>query len=391
MGASPLYYLLLPFLTAYFAVTFFLGEYWLASTLVLMWIIAIPMDEIVGDNWARIDEKRPFVLKAILYAQLPTLAIVTVLLAYYLSDWTFLGPTINAARGATEFWQLAMALFAIGVFYGIAGINVAHELIHRNNRFAVWTGRWLLSFSLDTGFALEHLYGHHINVATPKDPATAPRGMGFWTFFVRMLYQGNRNAWLIEKRFLEKRGQRVWSFHNRFITGQLMSLLWIVLFAAADGVRGVAIFIVLALFGKLYLEITNYIEHYGLVRVEGTRVEGRHAWNSSRRISNWLLFNLPRHSDHHVRPNRNYWELEARTDAPQLPNGYFIMAAMSLFPPLFRKKMAERLVIWDRDYATPEERALVAAMAGGAEKTGMSSASTSAVMPPMRSRSRSGP
>src|SRR5690606_19740926 len=132
-------------------------------------------------------------------------------------------------------------------------------------------------------------------------------------------------------------------------------------------------------------EITNYIEHYGLVRVEGTRVEPRHSWNSSRRVTNWLLFNLPRHSDHHVRPNRNYWELEARTDAPQLPHGYFIMAAMALVPSIFRRKMEPRLEIWDRDYATPGERALVAAMAGGPASAGMPSPSTKAAMPPIRS------
>ena len=46
----------------------------------------------------------------------------------------------------------------------------------------------------------------------------------------------------------------------------------------------------------------------------------------------------------------------------------------------FRGALAE-LAIWDRDYATPGERALVAEIAGGAEKTGMPSPSTSAVIP----------
>lgn len=387
-----MYFLLLPLLTALFAFSFVMGGEWLAATLIVMWIVAIPMDELVGNNWARLEEKNTLFLKSILYLQLPTLVIVTFLFAYYLSDWTFLGSVINDARARTEWWQFAMAVFAVGIFYGIAGINVAHELIHRNHRLAVETGRWLLSFSLDTGFAIEHVYGHHLNVATAKDPATAPRGMNFWTFYVRMLYRGNLNAWEIEKKFLAKRGHAVWSLHNRFITGQLMSLVWVVLFAAAAGWRGVLVFLFVALFGKLYLEITNYIEHYGLVRVEGTRVEARHSWNSSRRVSNWLLFNLPRHSDHHVRPNRNYWELESRKDAPQLPNGYFIMAAVTLIPPLFFKKMAPRLAVWDRDYATPGERALLASMAGGGGggNVEVSRPASNASMPPIRSSTGTG-
>jgi hypothetical protein len=379
-----------------FAATFLLGGAWLAMSLLLVWIIAIPMDELVGDNWARIEEKRPGLWMAVLYAQLPTLVIVTFLFAYYWSDWTFLGPVVNEARERTGWLAMTMAIIVLGIFYGIAGINVAHELVHRTNRLAVWTGRWLLSFSFDTAFSLEHVYGHHINVGTAKDPATAPRGMPFWRFYIRMLYQGNLNAWRIEKRFLEKRGLPVFSLHNRFITGQLMSLSWVVLFALAAGWVGVLLFLGLALWGKLYLELTNYIEHYGLVRADGTRVEARHSWNSSRRITNWILFNLPRHSDHHVRPHRNYWELEARKDAPQLPYGYFITAIVALFPSVYKRMMAPLVEAWDRDFATPAERAAVAAQAAQAAQAAgaggpIPSSSSSVAMPPMRSRRGSGP
>jgi len=381
-----LYFLLLPILSAFFTATFILGGWWLVVPLVIMWAVAIPMDEMVGDNWAKLDEKNPTFLKAILYLQLPTLAIVTFLFAYYLSDWTFLGAQINEARANTHWYQMAVALFSLGIYYGIAGINVAHELVHRTSRLAVLTGRWLLSFSFDTAFSLEHVYGHHINVATPKDPATAPRGMTMPRFYFRMLWLGNRNAWRIEKRFLAKRGRSVWSLKNRFITGQLMSLVWVALFAAADGIKGVLIFLVISFWGKLYLEITNYIEHYGLVRVEGTRVEARHSWNSSRRLTNFMLFNLPRHSDHHVRPNRNYWELEARKDAPQLPHGYFIMAITSFFPGIYMRMMAPLLEKWDREFATPGERALVADYWGnGGSAT--PSADSKVSIPSMRSSS----
>ena len=358
----------------------------------LTWLIAIPVDEAVGDNWSRqLEQRHPTFLKALLYLQLPALSLTTFFFAYYLSDWTFLGPALDVARERTVGFHMFMTIGVVAMFYGIAGINVAHELVHRNNRTAVTVGRWLLSFSLDTGFSLEHVYGHHVNVGTLKDPATAPRGINLWWYYVRAIVHGNRNAWRIEKRFLAKRGRPVWSLRNRFITGQLMSLVWIVLFAVAAGWVGVVAFLFVALWSKLYLELTNFIEHYGLVRVEGTRVEARHSWNSSRRLTNWMLFNLPRHADHHIKPGKNYWELDARRDAPQLPHGYFMMAGMAMVPPIFRRKMHPFLEVWDRDHASDAERALIAsrgvAAAGNVETPAVPARST---MSRIRSRSRAG-
>lgn len=373
-------------------VCFLIGGYWLTVPAILTWALAVPIDEVVGDNWSLRLERSPTFLKTLLYLQLPSLAIATFFFAYYLSDWTFLGEVVNQARDGTSDLALAIVVAAMALFYGISGINVAHELVHRTSRRDVLIGRWLLSFSLDTAFAIEHVYGHHINVGTRKDPATAPRGMGFWRFFPRILWQANRNAWRIERRFLERRGQPVWSWHNRFLTGQAMSLVWIALFAFAGGWLALGLFLFAAIWSKLYLELTNYIEHYGLVRAEGARVEPRHSWNSSRRLTNWILFNLQRHADHHVKPGKNYWELEARTDAPQLPHGYFLMAIYALVPPLFFRKVDPLVADWDRNYASDAELAVIAAEAApGGAMVEMPSVAASSSMPDVRANTRVGP
>jgi len=57
-----------------------------------------------------------------------------------------------------------------------------------------------------------------------------------------------------------------------------------------------------------YLEVINYIEHYGLQRDtdENGIVESiskMHSWNSH---SNTLLFRIQRHSDHHAHSFRPY-------------------------------------------------------------------------------------
>ena len=56
-------------------------------------------------------------------------------------------------------------------------------------------------------------------------------------------------------------------------------------------------------------------------------------------MTNFFLFNLQRHSDHHASPGRRYQVLRHFDQAPQLPNGYAGMVLLALVPPLWRKVM----------------------------------------------------
>jgi len=63
-------------------------------------------------------------------------------------------------------------------------------------------------------------------------------------------------------------------------------------------------FVLEAYLSIFYLEAINYIEHYGLSRKklengEYEKVTIRHSWNAPHRFSNYILFKLQRHSDHH--------------------------------------------------------------------------------------------
>ncbi|MFW6052244.1 MAG: fatty acid desaturase, partial [Myxococcota bacterium] len=115
-----------------------------------------------------------------------------------------------------------------------------------------------------------------------------------------------------------------------------------------------------ALFGKSLLEIVNYMEHYGMVRNPETPVQPRHSWNTNRRISSWTMFNLTRHSHHHAQGEVPYQELKPYADAPMMINGYLTTMVVALIPPLWHKLMTPKVLAWDRDYATPEERDLAA-------------------------------
>ena len=110
--------------------------------------------------------------------------------------------------------------------------------------------------------------------------------------------------------------------------------------AIACGLAGVV--------GFLLLETINYIEHYGLVRER--RADGRwerpgpsHSWNSEHTLGRIILYELVRHTDHHMHAGRKYPALEERGDAPQLPFGYPACMLLALLPPVWFRVMDRRL------------------------------------------------
>ena len=97
----------------------------------------------------------------------------------------------------------------------------------------------------------------------------------------------------------------------------------------------------------LHIENANYIEHYGLRRrviegkvdIDGEPVFERpgwfHAWDTAERLTNYMLFKIQRHPDHHTNAGRPYQILRTFPDSPTLPTGYAGMFVLSWFPPLF--------------------------------------------------------
>ncbi len=288
---------------------------------------------------------------------------------------TVIGIDVEAARAASGFWALLGALMGTGLFIGAAATNVAHELTHRTqDRLAMLTGRWLLAFSFDTSFSIEHVYGHHRNVCTSADPATSRRGEYALAFFLRSTLRGNISAWRIETDRLRRKELEAWSRHNRMITGQLMSLTIFALVFAIGGIWAAIAFIIVAVQGKLYLELVNFIEHYGLVRVPGKGVEARHAWNTYKLISSGLLYNLPRHSHHHMYAAKPFWALEKEPEGPTYPYGYMTMILISLVPPVWHRVVDPLLAEWDQTSASDGERAILMNDGFLSAQSGMSAA-----------------
>jgi alkane 1-monooxygenase len=250
---------------------------------------------------------------------------------------------------------------ATGLLIGFVGRLTAHELTHRTwDPVSMFIGRWLLAFSFDTTFSIEHVYGHHRYIGTPKDPATAPRGRSVYSHIVLSTLRGNVSAWKIEADRLRKKRLPVVSWHNAVLRGHLMSAVLVAVAFAMGGVSAAAYFVVCALWGKALLEIVNYMEHYGIVRDPGLPVEPRHSWNTNRRVSSWTMFNLTRHSHHHAQGEVPYHQLRPYPNAPMMIGGYVTTIVVAMIPPLWHRWMTPKLLGWDRDFATDQERRLAA-------------------------------
>ena len=245
---------------------------------------------------------------------------------------------------------------------GSLGIVGAHELTHRKkDKFDMFIGNWLLSFSWDCNFAIEHVYGHHKNVCLPNDPASAKRGENVYLFILKAIINEQISGWKIESNRLQRKKLSLFSIQNRMTIGYMRSLSITILIFMFGGIIGVLFFLLCSLVSKIYLEAINYIEHYGLVREKGKPVRMRHSWNSNHFFSSIYLYNVTRHSDHHRNTNLKFWELNPiEKEAPILPYGYLTMLYLALFFPfLYNRIMRKELVNWDQNYANDFERNLV--------------------------------
>ena len=228
------------------------------------------------------------------------------------------------------------------------GINVGHELGHRHHKIEVFLGELMLITSLNTHFLPYHNGGHHFNVATPNDAATARKNEPLYVFWIRSHFSSYLQAWQIENNRLRHENQSVLSLQNKMVGYSIANVLILSAIYYFFGVTALISFIAAAVIGILQLETVNYIEHYALLRNKNEhgryeKVRHHHSWNSDHIIGKLMLFNLSRHSDHHYNGSKPYQVLKSLPESPQMPTGYPGMMLLSLIPPLWFKYMNNKI------------------------------------------------
>lgn len=303
----------------------------------LVYILIPLLDRLIGTDLNNPPEAAVAQLEAdkyyrwIVYAYIPSQFITTI--------W---GAWLVVNRDLTGFQYIGLVL-SVGAISGLA-INTGHELSHKRDSMGRWMAKITLAPVAYGHFFVEHVRGHHKNVATPDDPASSKMGENFWAFLPRTMIGSIRSAWHIEADRLQRLGKPVWTLENDNLQAWAMTVVFFGALVLWLGWAALPFLLLQAFYGASLLEVINYIEHYGLLRQKDAsgrfvRCAPEHSWNSNHIVTNLVLYQLQRHSDHHAHPTRSFQALRHFEESPQLPSGYASMLIPAYIPFLWFRQM----------------------------------------------------
>ncbi len=322
----------------------YFGGIWSFSGLVFTFVflptieIILPIDTSNYDNETVIERTKNKFFDFLLYLNVP---IVYGALLYTL---------LKITQNNLSVFEIVGMVLSLGIILGSNGINVAHELGHRNNMFEKILGKILLIPSHYTHFFIEHNHGHHLNVSTPKDPSTAKYNQNLYAFWWQTITGTYTKAWEIQLKLNQVENRKIYAIKSDMFWFTIIQITYLILLFVFFGTIGLIIGFFAGIVGILLLETINYIEHYGLKRNllpsgRFERVSEKHSWNSNHTIGRIMLYELTRHSDHHFKSQKKYQILEYHDVSPQMPFGYPTSMVMSFFPPLWFSVMNKRIPV----------------------------------------------
>jgi alkane 1-monooxygenase len=252
--------------------------------------------------------------------------------------------SLNTLLNTDSAYEIIGIILSASIVMATNGINVGHELGHRKSLFSRTCSKLLYLPCQYMHFFIEHNYGHHINVATPDDPATAKYKQNLYSFWISSVINTYLSAWRIQLKLLRVSKQSFISLKNDMIFYTLFQISFLIFIYLNYGLITTIYSVLMSVVSFLFLETINYVEHYGLLRKiksngKYERVKPHHSWNSNHTIGRITLYELTRHSDHHFKSSKKYQILESIEDSPQLPYGYPTSILISFFPPLWFRIM----------------------------------------------------
>ncbi len=332
---------------------YYLGNAWNFLALAVAFVLIPVMDYLVGTSVFNVPEQQVKRVEGDFYYRFVTY--VWAWFQYGFLAWCFYIVTFGNLTSPVEWVGFTLGA---GIVTGGIGITVAHELGHKKSGLERFYSQALLMTVCYMHFYIEHNKGHHVTVATPEDPATSRKNETFYAFWFRSVFQGYAHAWKLEAGRLKRSGYHPLSARNMMIWYALLPLLFIALVTVGFSILAgqfvwqvPVFFFAQSVVAFTLLEQVNYIEHYGIRRREVSpgryeRVTPLHSWNASHIVSNFFLFQLQRHSDHHANAIKRYQVLNHYDESPQLPAGYSTMVILSLVPALWFRIMNPRLEHW---------------------------------------------
>ncbi|MDZ7769368.1 MAG: alkane 1-monooxygenase [Woeseiaceae bacterium] len=318
------------------------NELWLLLPLLLTYAVGPLLDALFGEDENNPPEAVIMELERDPYYRWLTYAVVPMhFVSFFVMAWW-------AGTQVVSVWAFLTLAITAGMVSGLA-INTGHELGHKQSVIERALARLVLMIPVYGHFTIDHNRGHHRDVATPEDCASARMGESIYRFARRELPGAFRRAWGIERERLTLRGKSVWHRDNRILRSLAGSALIHAAIIVVFGWKMLPFLILHDMFAWWQLTSANYIEHYGLLRGKTSngryeRCQPHHSWNSNHIFSNLALFHLERHSDHHAHPLRRYQSLRHFDNLPSLPTGYFGAYLLAYIPPLWYRVMDPRLM-----------------------------------------------
>lgn len=334
---------------------FYAGEYWNFAAVAFSFVVMPLLDQLMGMETTNVSEQDAKIVGEEFYYRF-----VTYVWTYLQMGFVVWGAFVVTTGALTSWLDWSGFLLSFSLVTGGIGITVAHELGHKKSLLERFYSKALLMTVCYMHFYIEHNRGHHVLVATPEDPATARKNENFYQFWVRSVFGGYAHAWQLEKESLQRRNLPVISHHNEMIRFAILPILFCagLMFTMSVIHNRVTwevplFFFIQSFLAFTLLELVNYVEHYGIQRKQLApgkyeRVNPLHSWNASHLLSNFFLFQLQRHSDHHAYAYKRYQVLNHYDQSPQLPFGYPTMIILAMVPPLWYALMNKRLEQWQR-------------------------------------------
>ena len=252
--------------------------------------------------------------------------------------------SLNTLLVSNSLFEIIGIILSSSIVMATNGINVGHELGHRKSLLSRMCSKLLYLPCQYMHFFIEHNYGHHINVATPQDPATAKFKQNLYSFWISSVIKTYISAWKIQLKLLRVSKLSFFSIKNDMLFYTIFQISFLFFIYFNYGLVVTIYSFIMSIVSFLFLETINYIEHYGLLRKiksngKYERVKPHHSWNSNHTVGRIVLYELTRHSDHHFISSKKYQVLESIEESPQLPYGYPTSILISFFPPLWFKIM----------------------------------------------------
>lgn len=332
---------------------YYLEGWWNYLAIFFSFILIPFIDQLSGIDTTNVPESEIKVREEEFFYRFVTYIWTFVQIAFVL--WGCYAVTTGKLNTYTE-WIGFVISFSL-VTGGI-GITVAHELGHKKSKLERFYSKVLLMTVCYMHFYIEHNRGHHVLVATPDDPATARKNENFYSFWIRSVFGGYAHAWKLENESLKRKNLPAFHWKNNMIWFAILPVIFCALITILLSLKSgriyweiPAFFFSQSLLAFTLLELVNYVEHYGITRKQIApgryeRVNPVHSWNASHLISNFFLFQLQRHSDHHANAIKRYQVLNHYDSSPQLPFGYPTMILIASIPPLWFGMMNKRLEDW---------------------------------------------